>query len=90
MRADGQPLLIAGLWESWRAPEGDGQEVLSMTMLTVNADHHRFMRQFHKPTDEKRMVVVLEPGQVADWLACGAREAGDFMRMAHEECLRLC
>lgn len=28
-------------------------------MLTINADDHSFMRQFHKPEDEKRMVVIL-------------------------------
>jgi hypothetical protein len=28
-------------------------------MLTINADDHPFMRQYHKPEDEKRMVVIL-------------------------------
>ncbi len=37
-------------------------------MLTINADAHPLMNQFHKPTDEKRMVVVLKPQSYADWL----------------------
>jgi hypothetical protein len=46
-----------GLWSSWKGLEGD--LVHSFTLLTVNAEDHPLMRQFHKPGDEKRMVVVL-------------------------------
>ena len=35
-RRDRSPLGVAGLWNAWRAP--DGQKVLSFTMLTINAD----------------------------------------------------
>jgi putative SOS response-associated peptidase YedK len=48
-------------------------------MLTINADSHPLMRQFHKPTDEKRMVVILQPHQYADWLAAPANSSMDFM-----------
>ena len=37
-------------------------------MLTINADSHELMNQFHKPADEKRMVVILEPERYDDWL----------------------
>ena len=70
--ANGEPLGIAGLWSAWRAPEG---EVLSFTMLTVNADAHPLMREFHKPDDEKRMVVVLPPAFYADWLKASASQS---------------
>lgn len=62
----GEPLGIAGLWSSWHAPAGD--VVHSYTMLTINADSHALMRHFHKPTDEKRMVVILPPERYTDWL----------------------
>ena len=65
-RADGEPMGIAGLWSCWKSDKG---EVYSYTMLTVNADHHSLMRNFHRPTEEKRMVVILEPQHYADWLA---------------------
>ncbi|EIU3494371.1 SOS response-associated peptidase [Pseudomonas aeruginosa] len=52
-RADGGLLGIAGLWEHWRSPEGE--DVLSYTMLTINADYHPLMSNYHRPTDEKRM-----------------------------------
>lgn len=66
--ADGALLGIAGLWSSWPAPDGSWRE--SFTMLTVNADSHPLMRRFHRPTDEKRMVVILDPADFDRWLDC--------------------
>lgn len=63
---DGEMLGIAGLWSSWKSPKGE--IVYSYTMLTINADTHALMNQFHKPADEKRMVAILEPDRYADWL----------------------
>jgi putative SOS response-associated peptidase YedK len=74
--ANGEPLGIAGLWSSWKSPKG---EVLSYTMLTINADSHPLMRQFHKPTDEKRMVVVLPRERYRDWLNARVEQSMDFM-----------
>jgi putative SOS response-associated peptidase YedK len=65
-RADGQPMGIAGIWTGWRAP--DGTVLRSMSMLTVNADDHPLMRHFHRPEDEKRMVVILEEADFDAWL----------------------
>jgi len=61
------PLGIAGLWSSWKA--ADGTWIYSYTMLTINADAHPLMNQFHKPTDEKRMVAILPEERYADWLS---------------------
>ena len=65
-RTDGEPMGIAGLWSSWKSPSGE--LVYSYTMLTINADHHALMSQFHKPADEKRMVVILPRERYSDWL----------------------
>ena len=65
-RADGQPMGIAGLWDSWLAPGGD--VVLSFTMLTINATSHPLMKHLHKPQDEKRMVVILQESDYDAWL----------------------
>lgn len=43
-----------------------------MAMLTVNANDHPFMRRFHAPGEEKRMVVILEPKDFEGWLPCPA------------------
>lgn len=77
-RADGEPMGIAGLWSSWKSPKG---EVLhSYTMLTINADGHTLMQQFHKPTDEKRMVVVLPKDRYIDWLQATEKTSREFMQ----------
>ncbi|EPP8578434.1 SOS response-associated peptidase, partial [Acinetobacter baumannii] len=50
----------------------------SMSMLTINSDHHPFMNQFHAPTDEKRSIIVIPPKLRNDWLHCKHEEANDF------------
>jgi putative SOS response-associated peptidase YedK len=62
-RADGGPVAIAGIWEY--RPE---DKLLSFSMLTINADGHRLMQRLHKPDDEKRMVMIFDPGQCQGWL----------------------
>lgn len=78
-RGDGAPMGLAGLWE-WRPNGGPGDRPLvSFTMLTINADAHPLMRRFHRPEDEKRMVVVLREEQYLPWLAAAADAIGDFL-----------
>lgn len=79
VRADGEIMGIAGLWEHWRDP-GTGEELHSFTMLTINADDHPFMRNYHKPQSEKRMVVILPRGLYGDWLKADAGDSMEFMR----------
>ena len=49
-------------------------------MLTVNADGHPVMERFHRPGEEKRMVVILSPEDYAAWLSCPVAEAPRFFR----------
>ncbi len=72
-RSDGEPMGIAGLWSWWRS--GEGESVHSFTMLTINADKHALMRNMHKPTDEKRMVVILPQAAFDDWLDAPASKS---------------
>jgi putative SOS response-associated peptidase YedK len=69
----GEPMGIAGIYTAWTSP--DGEVMFGMSMLTVNADDHPFMRQFHAPGHEKRMVVILDPNDFDDWLRCSVAEA---------------
>lgn len=69
---------IAGLWTSNR--KATGEEVFSFTMLTVNADEHELFKLFHRPQDEKRMVVILREDQYDDWLDASAAQPMNFMR----------
>jgi len=74
---DSAPLGIAGLWSAWKSPKG---LIHSFTMLTVNADGHELMCQFHKPVDEKRMVVILPPDSYDHWLKATPQQSMEFMR----------
>ena len=60
---------------------GDDLPNWSFTILTVNADHDPVMRRFHKPTDEKRTVVVLDGAQINQWLGAKSEsEARDLLK----------
>lgn len=74
-RKDGEPMGIAGLWSTW------GKErFYSFTMLTINADDHPVMNQFHKPGAEKRMVVILPKASYKDWLTSLNHDAMTYLR----------
>lgn len=75
--ADGSPLGVAGLWSSWKSDKGE--MVHSFTMLTINAASHPLMQNFHKPADEKRMVVILPPERYQDWLLAKPADSMGFM-----------
>lgn len=73
------PMGIAGIYTKWRDTE-TGEELFSFAMLTVNADGHPVMQRFHKPEDEKRMVVILDPSEYDAWLTCPNPDAPKFFR----------
>jgi putative SOS response-associated peptidase YedK len=72
------PFGIASLWDTWTDPS-TGELVTSFTMLTVNADSHPVMKQFHKPGDEKRTPVVLNTDQFNQWLGADDAQAMGMM-----------
>lgn len=60
---DGDPVFaFAGLWETWRSPDGD--ELNTCTILTTEPND--FIRQYHS-----RMAVILPPDAYSDWLFKG-------------------
>ena len=75
--SDGHALGIAGLWSTWRSPAGE--VVSSFTMLTINADDHPLMRNFHRPEDEKRMVVILTSDRFDAWLSAKPEQSARFL-----------
>jgi putative SOS response-associated peptidase YedK len=83
-RPDGTPMGIAGLWSWWRQP-GSSEDVHSFSMVTINADEHPFMRNFHRPDDEKRMVVVLREEDYDAWLDAPSDRSLEFMRQCPPE-----
>lgn len=77
--ADKEPFGIASLWETWTDPIS-GELVTSFTMLTVNADDHPVMNQFHRLGDEKRTPVVLSTSQFDQWLSADETQAKAMMK----------
>ncbi len=75
---DGRGFAVAGLWENWRSP--DAGEVLSFTMLTINADEHPLMRDFHPPAQEKRSLVVIDSADTLGWLQAAGEGARVLLR----------
>jgi putative SOS response-associated peptidase YedK len=77
-RLDGKPMGVAGLWETWTG--GDGEVIVSYTLLTVNANSHALMHRYQQPGNEKRMLVILNEGAVDAWLSARPEKAREFMR----------
>lgn len=84
-RSNGDPLIAAGLWGVWIGPQGE--EILSFTMLTTNADGHPWYGRMHAPGDEKRMPVFLTQDEYRTWLTCAVEEAGEFIKQFPAELL---
>ncbi|WP_126242325.1 SOS response-associated peptidase [Burkholderia gladioli] len=72
-----RPFCVAGVWRTWREP--DGRESIAMAMLTVNADEHEVMQRMHRPDDEKRSVVILRTEDHDEWLHTLNNEAARTM-----------
>ncbi|MCU4337999.1 SOS response-associated peptidase [Acinetobacter dispersus] len=75
-RQDSMPFTLAGLYEQSSI---NGKSIISMTMITINADSHPFMQQFHASEDEKRSVVVIPRDRRNNWLRCDNEEATQFL-----------
>ena len=76
-RVDGQPMGVAGLWERWT--QGD-EEIVSFTLLTVNANSHALMNRYGQNGNEKRMPAILNEGAYGAWLNAPLDKAREFMR----------
>jgi putative SOS response-associated peptidase YedK len=76
-RVDGKPMGVAGLWECWK--QGD-QEIVSYTLLTVNANSHALMNRYGQNGNEKRMPAILNEGAYGAWLSAPLEKAREFMR----------
>jgi len=79
--SSGEPCALAGLWESWRPPEGPPLE--TFTILTT--DPNEVTEPFHN-----RMPVILEPKDYGRWLDPGdpTRPPIDLLRPYPAERMR--
>lgn len=76
-RTDQAPFTVAAIYQAARV---EGEIIRSMSLLTINADNHPFMSQFHRPDDEKRSIVVIPPERHMDWLHCHHSQAHKLLQ----------
>jgi putative SOS response-associated peptidase YedK len=58
-------------------------------MITLNADKHTFMRQFHKPGDQKRSVVIVDNSNLNDWLTASHDQARQLIKLSPDNYLEV-
>ncbi|MCU4313199.1 SOS response-associated peptidase [Acinetobacter variabilis] len=81
-REDGDPFTVAAIYDD---AISEGEKVRSFSMLTINANQHPFMKQFHNPNDEKRSIIVIPEVSRQDWLHCDHEEANEFFFEMRDE-----
>jgi putative SOS response-associated peptidase YedK len=72
-RADGRPLVLAGLWDGWRDP---ASETVRRTFTIVTTRPNRTMAEIHD-----RMPVVLDDADWPAWLDPAPAEPGRLLAM---------
>ncbi len=61
-RPDGEPIAMAGLWESWRGPDRDSDEALfTVTLITTDANDELAVIHDRTPA-------IIEPENFEEWL----------------------
>lgn len=82
--ANGEPLVFAGLWESWRGPKEEPLEQPLLTATIITTDANEFMRGVHD-----RMPMILERGDWEAWLdrKSTAPDLASMLKPAAEELL---
>ncbi|NOU22161.1 MAG: SOS response-associated peptidase [Methyloglobulus sp.] len=85
-RLDSTPIAVASIWERF-VHHDTGEIKFSFSMVTVNADQHKIMRQFHKPGDEKRAIVTLQDTDYHTWLQVKHEQAPEYLKLSPDNFL---
>lgn len=78
--ADGNPLGLAGLWESWKSPQGE--EIQTCCILTTSAN--AMISEIHD-----RMPVILPRDSFGEWLATDHQNVSSMISSAPEDMLTM-
>lgn len=75
------PMGIGGIWTThpWMK-DAAGAPLLSFAMLTVSGAGHPVFGRMHRPQDEKRMVLIIDPALYDHWLNCTPAEAAALFK----------
>ncbi|MDA9822971.1 SOS response-associated peptidase, partial [Paracoccaceae bacterium] len=79
VRADGQPMAMAGIWQDW---EIDGNRITSCAIVTTDANAK--MAEIHH-----RLPVILDPDEWPLWLGEAGKGAATLMRPVADDALDL-
>ena len=79
VRADGQPMAMAGVWQEW---EKDGNRITSCAIVTTNANVK--MTEIHH-----RLPVILGPNEWPLWLGEAGKGAATLMQPVADDVLNL-
>jgi putative SOS response-associated peptidase YedK len=72
-RVDGDPVVLAGIWEEWRSPEGESLQTFST--ITSDANHRLSAIQ-------PRMPVIVERADWPEWLGEAEGDVTALLRPA--------
>jgi putative SOS response-associated peptidase YedK len=78
-RRDGQEMLVAGIWDGWRAPDGS----IPRSFAVITTDANETLLPIHH-----RMPVIIDPKDVEIWLGDDVDAAAVLMRPARDDVLR--
>jgi putative SOS response-associated peptidase YedK len=78
-RRDGQEMLVAGIWDGWRTPDGS----ILRTFAVLTTDANETLLPIHH-----RMPVIIDPTDVEIWLGDDADAAAALMKPAPNDALR--
>jgi hypothetical protein len=78
-RVDGDPVAFAGIWETWKSPEGE----YLRTFATITTDANQLVGQI-----QDRMPVIIEPENWPLWLGEANGNPVTLLRPAAEGVLR--
>ena len=79
VRADGQPMAMAGVWQEW---EKDGNRITSCAIVTTYANAK--MKEIHH-----RLPVILSPDEWPLWLGEAGKGASTLMQPVSDDVLNL-
>ncbi len=79
-RQDGDPVAFGGIWERWKAPDGN----IRQTFSTITTDANRQLSAI-----QPRMPVIIEQADWPIWLGEADGDVGALLRPAPEDMLLL-
>jgi putative SOS response-associated peptidase YedK len=78
-RADGQEMLVAGIWDAWKAPDRS----ILRTFAVITTDANDAIAHIHH-----RMPVIIEPSDVEIWVGDDVAAATALMKPPPADVLR--